>query len=290
MWDMAQLAPRAATETPLDYLSEFVLIFPDISVGDGVRLTHRPSCGKRRSFSRRSFCSRWKRARRRKRRSLGSFTISLERLLFFVIKRLGRQSTARLLVMVVFPAFSDAAARPADQSAAEPVAETPDRTWSWEGKWRIENRFFGCTVVSRACWPAMEELRLELPETVAVAQKRVERFFKKAFPRRELQLMPNLGKVEMEVAVAGETRAFCCSPVQFAVLQYFCGRRVCWLRVTCRLGDGRRGLFRLAVSARRCAGGDCLLDAERGGSLREGVAANVSSRAALRGEGAGNEE
>ena len=32
MWDLAQLAQNGATVTPLDYLSEFVQIFPDVSV------------------------------------------------------------------------------------------------------------------------------------------------------------------------------------------------------------------------------------------------------------------
>ena len=162
---------------------------------------------------------------KRSRRRVGCISFRLERLLFFVIKRLGRRAATRLLVMVKIGAISDPAPRRAHESPAEPVVTSADRTWKRGNPSIIENRFFGCTVVSRACWPPMAEMRLKLPVAAAAAQRRVERFFKKAFPRRVLQTVPNLGRVELEVTIAGETRAFRCSPVQFAVLQSVCENR-----------------------------------------------------------------
>lgn len=46
---------------------------------------------------------------KRSRRRVGCISSSLERLLFFVIKRLGRRAAARLLVMVKIGAISDPA-------------------------------------------------------------------------------------------------------------------------------------------------------------------------------------
>ncbi|KAK8793249.1 hypothetical protein WA588_006216 [Blastocystis sp. NMH] len=187
MWDLAQLAQNGAIDAPFDYLSEFVKIFPDVSTF--VRKTEE------------FFASQLLVATEE-----SDETLALERLLFFVIKRLGRRAATRLLVMLRDVRTS----RQLNQSLRRQIEQ---------------NRFFGCTVVSRACWPPMAEMRLKLPAAAAAAQRRVERFFKKAFPRRVLQTVPNLGRVELEVTVAGETRAFRCSPVQFAVLQSVCENR-----------------------------------------------------------------
>ena len=225
---------------------------------------------------------------KRSRRRVGCISFSLERLLFFVIKRLGRRAATRLLVMVKIGAISDPAPRRAHESPAEPVVTSADRTWKRGNPSIIENRFFGCTVVSRACWPPMAEMRLKLPAAAAAAQRRVERFFKKAFPRRVLQTVPNLGRVELEVTIVGETRAFRCSPVQFAVLQSVCENRGFFWRVGSRRDDGGGGEFRAGVSAGRGGGGSYVLGGAGSGVVRERNAAAVSSGEVLWGERAGD--
>lgn len=54
------------------------------------------------------------------------------------------------------------------------------------------------------------------------AQKRVEKYFRKAFPRRSLQVIPNQGEAEIDITVGQETRSIVCSVVQYQVLQEFC--------------------------------------------------------------------
>ena len=67
---------------------------------------------------------------------------------------------------------------------------------------------------------------ISLQEPVLTAQKRVEKYYKKAFPRRSLQVIPNQGEVEIDVTVGNETRSIVCSIVQYQVLQEFFRNRI----------------------------------------------------------------
>ena len=67
---------------------------------------------------------------------------------------------------------------------------------------------------------------ISLQEPVVSAQKRVEKYFKKAFPRRSLQVILNQGEVEIDVSIGNETRSIVCSVIQYRVLVEFSHNRI----------------------------------------------------------------
>ena len=141
-------------------------------------------------------------------------TVVLEKLLLFLIKRLGRNQSSHLLVMLRDLRMS----RQLNQSLHQQSSST---------------QFYSCTIISRSFWPEIEEGMISLQEPVLTAQKRVEKYYKKAFPRRSLQVIPNQGEVEIDVTVGNETRSIVCSIVQYQVLQEFCRNQSCGIDELC---------------------------------------------------------
>ena len=90
----------------------------------------------------------------------------------------------------------------------------------------IATQFYTCNVISRSFWPEVEESMLPIPESITTAQKRIEKYYKKAFPRRSLQVIRNQGSIEIEIEVRGECQSFSCSPLEYQVLQAFCSNRM----------------------------------------------------------------
>ena len=73
--------------------------------------------------------------------------------------------------------------------------------------------------MSRCHWPiSITNTIPQLPSELQNQQKFIEKFFKKAYPHQQLQVLPNIGVVEVSISLKGVSYSFECSMDEYEVL------------------------------------------------------------------------
>ena len=76
---------------------------------------------------------------------------------------------------------------------------------------------YSCSIISRACWTVPTTQLIDLPQAISSQQGQIQRFFRKAYRNRHLNVISNHGSVELEVTLNNESHHIELSVMEFLV-------------------------------------------------------------------------
>lgn len=137
-----------------------------------------------------------------------SYSHRMEKLMLFVIRKLGRTESNRLVGMVKHQNFG--------QSKLRDLRISRSFNSSFHNKVKAPFRY-SCSVISRGCWTLPSSQIISLPPAVVSQQNQLQRFFKKAYRNRHLNTIANEGSVQLTVTLRGESRRMELSIMEFVL-------------------------------------------------------------------------